>query len=250
MPTRWISPSRMLDDDRRTEALERLRYLAEAGACGVLRGESGSGKSELFRQLSRELTRSGLPVCRISLAGVSETELPTFLAAELGLGLPVASPSLVVWSLLHDFAASCRQTGSRQVFLLDDVDRGDVGLVRILDRLMEFFPGAFLLSMRPDPQPLLRRFLEKRTWLRIDLGRLSTSGAIQAAEEAVHQHQPGLRLEPEALRELIALSGGHLNRLRQLSELACLAAEVDDRSNVDGDMVRSVAEEFGAVTHP
>lgn len=247
MLTKRISASRMLDDDGRTEALERLRYLAETGANGVLTGAAGTGKSTLFRQLSRELIRTGLPVCQMSLAGVSGTDLPALVAGQLGLGLPLAVSPQVVWSQLHDFSGSCRQTGARQVLLLEDVDRGDETLIRPLDRLLELFVdcGSCLFSSRTDPSPMLERFLNERTWLRIELGRLSRPAATQVVREATREQLTGRQVEPSGMEELIALSGGRLQRLHRLSALAGLAAETEEQPRIDRGFVKSVAEELG-----
>jgi type II secretory pathway predicted ATPase ExeA len=227
------------------EALERLRYLAESAGRGLLLGEAGTGKSRLFRQLADELRRQGRPVIELNVSGLSAESLPRLVASRLGLGLPEGTDRDQVWEALQDHATGCRLTGTRHVVLIEDVDRSGEGFASRLDRLMVLLEGtACLVSARPNlPKRQWEQLLE-RCHLRIELSNVPNRELTRLTNDLLARQAPSLQLDAEACQAMLELTDGRLDRIQTLSELACLAAEIDDRTRIDRDLVQNVAEEM------
>lgn len=239
------SPDSSCSTQQQQEAFERLWYLAESGASGLLLGLEGTGKTGLFRRLADALRRGGRSVVEINLRGVTGDSLPLLLASRLGLGLSEETAPGRVWSALQDHASGCRLTGCRQVILLDDVDRAAEEMAPPLDRLIELLEGtACLCSARPHLPERLSDVLLDRCRLRIELSRLEAPEIARLTSRFMDRQARSMRLDAEACRAMAEITAGRLDRIQTLSELVCLAAEAEDRSRIDQDLVRSVADEL------
>lgn len=235
------------DTARRTEALERLRYLALTGACGHLTGASGTGKSWLFSQLAGQLRRNGISVAQLNLTGVTGAEIPLLLASRLGLGMSSRSDPLAVWTCLHEYAQGSRQSNRRMAILVDHADRADGTAIAPLGRLLEAFSGtcAWLFATQPlqASDPLLR-LLQQRAWLRIELQPLRQDESAQVLADSLAREEAALPVTDTAVESAQALTQGQFRRLRLLAELTARAVETEDISEINGDLIRSVAEEM------
>lgn len=239
-------PSAAAEPDQRTEALERLKYLAHAGACGLLTGKPGSGKSWLFAQLAAQLRREGLAVAQIDVGGLSDAELPAQVAARLGLGVSPRIDRLELWSLLEELAEASQRTGRRMALLLDHVERADERLSAPLGRLMDLFGSscAWLLAGAPGLAVPFEQLLHRRAWLRVELGSLERTDVARILSRELLSRDASLRLTPDAIDVAAAAAEGRIGRLCRLAELAALAAEAEESGEISGDLLRTLQQEL------
>jgi hypothetical protein len=231
--------------ERRTEALERLRYLGQTGGCGLLSGPVGSGKSWLLSQLARQLQRNGIGVAQINLAGLAASELPFQVASRLGLGIPPQARLIELWSTLQDYAEALRGTPRQIAFLLDHVERAEDSAIAPLERLIDLFShrSAWLLATRPDASAGWQQFAQHRSWLRIELLPLELRETAQLFSREVAQRDARLRLQPDTMTAVQEVTAGEIRRLHQLAEVTVLAAEAEDREEIDRELILSIAAE-------
>ncbi|WP_437205736.1 AAA family ATPase [Planctomicrobium sp. SH664] len=236
----------VVETDQRTEALERLQYLAETRSSGVLVGESGLGKSWLLSQLARQLRLNGFACAQIDLTGLEGSELPARICAVLGSGLSPLAPAVEVWAWLQDYAQSAGQVHRRLVFLLDHLDRAAESVVIVLERLMSLFGSSstWLFGTRPQISLAMQTLLSERTWLRIELAPLKRDEAARVLTQDFVQGRQPVRISPAGIDAAWEECHGRLRRLRQLAELACIAAQVEGAREVSDEMVREAALEL------
>lgn len=231
---------------QRTEALERLRYLAVQQRCGVLIGRRGTGKSDLFARLANELHREGFETSLINLAGLSADELPQIIAAELGLGLEPTADKIQTWATLQDYANAVRQSNAHHVLMFDQLDRADVSTAVTFERLLSLFDGAFacLFASRPKLAKPYRVLMKNHCWMQVPLDRLNSNDASQLLAQEVHSRSHELHLTPGAIAAAQDATAGRVDKLKRLAELAVIAAEADHLDEIDNEVIRSLKREL------
>jgi hypothetical protein len=235
-----------LSPSQRIEAFERLRYLASQQRCGVLIGQRGTGKSDLFSRLENELHREGFETSLINLAGLPADELPQIIAAELGLGLEPNADKLLTWSTLQDYANSVRQSNSHHVLMFDQLDRADVSTAVTFERLLSLFDGAFtcLFASRPKLGKPFRALIKNHCWMQVSLERLSSSDASQMLAQEVYSRSKELHLTQDAIAVVQDATAGRVDKLKRLAELTAIAAEADELREINKDVILSLKSEL------
>lgn len=239
-------PLACAESSLRTEAFERLRFLAHRGSCGVVWGGPGSGKSAMLSKLAHRLRREGCPVVEINANGIDAADFPHVLAAGLALDLPASAQERQVWSRLTDFAQGQGMAHGKIVCLMDHLDRADASLLLSLDRAMQIFFGtsAWIFAARSNSPSTLKAFLRERTWLRVELKDLDPQEASRILARELGRHAPPLRFSPEASEFALSLAKGRMDRLRQLAELATLVADAEGTTVITQDHLAAMTEEL------
>jgi len=75
---------RILNDERMTQGLARLKYLAEAGSIALLTGQTGVGKSSLIKLFLGSLSRNRYLPVYVYLTHVTATSLLKLIVSSLG----------------------------------------------------------------------------------------------------------------------------------------------------------------------
>ncbi|SFJ18671.1 hypothetical protein [Planctomicrobium piriforme] len=235
------------ETEHRTEALERLRYLAQSGKYGLLLGSEGTGKSWLFGQLARQLRREGVAVAQLNLSGMAGLELPYQVAGRLGLGVTTSASLLEVWSRLQEYAEAGRSMKRSLAFLVDHIDRADESALVPLGRLMELFNwncGWLMASRSPCPS-VWQSFFQGRSWLKVELKDLQPRETAQLLARDMSERAIAAQFTSEGVTAAHELTAGRIRRLRQLAELASVAVEAEGLKEIDADLLRSLAAELG-----
>jgi len=232
--------------DQRSEALERMRYVALQGRCGLLTGPRGAGKTWLTQQLVDELRRQGTPAETINLTALPGEELAFSVASKLGFGIDVFDTEMSIWALLQDYAESIRDIGTRHVLVFDDIDRADDGALPRLNRVMNLFEstGACIFTATPKVRRPIRRLLKSAAELKIELGDLSAAETSQILAQRLQRLRIPVTVTDDAVQALQKLGKGQLDRVKRLAELSSLAVEVEQSHAIDGRLVHEVAGEL------
>jgi hypothetical protein len=233
------------ENEHRTEAMERLRYLGQSGRDGLLVGAAGTGKTRLFGQLASQLRREGIAVAQVNLTGVGGPEIAHQIACRLGLGLPLQTMEFETWARLQDYAESARATRRKMAFLVDHLDRARESVFLPISRLMDLFGDncAWLLASRSLSGDRWQSFLSERSWLRVELRDLQPRESAQMLSKDGLVSPCPVRFTPEGMTAAHELTGGRMRSLNQLLELATLALEAEGLEEIDAELVHALAEE-------
>lgn len=233
---------RVSQESFRTEALERLRYLACHRRCGILVGRRGTGKTELLETLSSELEREGISTSRICLAGLAPEDVVFQIACDLGLGVEPGHSLRMIWTALQEYAQASQMSGNQHVFVFDQVDRADSSMALQFERLLTLFDDTFavIFVSRPQIQPEFKRLLKNHSWMKVRIQRLSVADSTQVLAKELSAPERDLQITKEAAELAVELTKGRLDRLKRLSELAALAAEAEELKTVNAEILRSL----------
>ena len=231
------------------EALARMLYLVEEqDRCGVLSGPAGTGKSTTFIRLHQLLRRSGWKSCRIDLAGIDHAALLMRLACELGVNPSSDADPHDLWDQLELVLASAARVQQPCALLFDHADRLRPGALSLIEQLLHspHSRGLVLLfATRNEGQTPLHKTLSEHAGLRIELPALSVEETQWYIEHAIDR---GLASTPECTRDAMQLiarvTAGVPRQINRLCRAVILAAQADHRSEVDAELVLSVAEEL------
>ncbi len=235
--------------DSHEEALARMLFLVEERErCGLLIGPAGSGKSTLMIRLHQQLRRSGQKSCRIDLAGLDHVSLLHRVAVELGVNpSPNADPH-ELWDQVEQIIASAARVQQPWVLLFDHANRLRPGALSLLEQLL-YSPHSrgivMLFASRPEEQTALLKTLSEYSSLRIELSVLSLDETQSYVEFSLDR---GMVTTPEFTRDAVQLiariSGGVPRQINRLCRALLLAAQADDRHEIDSELVLSVTEQL------
>jgi type II secretory pathway predicted ATPase ExeA len=237
------------------EALARLHFLPEQRRrLGLLLGPSGVGKSQLLQLFRKQLLREGRQVATIQALGVDVPEFLVLLATRLGLCPAASTPSAVLWRQLDDHLVSNRYQKIDTVVLLDDADEAEPAVLAQVARLVQCDSNAdarltVVLSAREDRISRLGARLLELAELRIDLEpwqAADTTGYVRTAL-AIAGRRTDI-FQPDALARIHELSEGVPRRVKQLAELALLAAAGQELRAIDAETVEGAYFELGVIT--
>jgi type II secretory pathway predicted ATPase ExeA len=231
------------------EALARLHFATEHRfALAALVGASGTGKTTLLRRFRRELAASQAAIVQFQLAGLSEAELRTTIAEQLGLR------QQRTWLRIVDRLAELAYDQTPLIVLADDAQLAPLESLEWLGRLWDAEPTGQLritmilatdeLGLAVWPQPWLQRID-----LRVELATWSLEDATGFFHSVVADERHRQRgFEPAAIARLHQLSHGLPRHLRRLARLSLLATEGQQRTIVDEATVMGASHELCHVT--
>jgi type II secretory pathway predicted ATPase ExeA len=239
--------------ESQTEALARLRYVAEHRRHALLVGERGVGKTLLARDFAPGRCREGAEVLHIGLAGLSARELLWQVAAGLAIAPRPDDDAIKLFRRLADHVASSRCRTAGATLLLDDADQAgpDVRTQLLRLRSLGGSPPGLALVMIASPRgvPRLGEELLDAADLRIDLEpwhEADTIGYVQHALVDAGADRP--IFEDEALSALFALTDGVPRRVNRLADHALLGAAADEREMVDAAMIEAAHDALSWTT--
>ena len=235
--------------DSHEEALARMLFLVEERErCGLLIGPAGSGKSTLMIRLHQQLRRSGQKSCRIDLAGLDHISLLHRVAVELGVNPSSNADPHELWDQVEQIIASAARVQQPWVLLFDHANRLRPGALSLLEQLL-YSPHSrgivMLFASRPEEQTALLKTLSEYSSLRIELSVLSLDETQSYVEFALDR---GMITAPVFTRDAVQLiariSGGVPRQINRLCRALVLAAQADDRHEIDSELVLSVTEQL------
>jgi type II secretory pathway predicted ATPase ExeA len=234
------------------EALARMQFLVEHHwRAGILLADAGLGKSMTLAVLARQLRRGRFFPVSLGLAGMTAAEFLEQLATQLGNS--GSRPSMSPWRIVQDLIAAKRFEQTDLVFLFDDADEALSETLAQVDRLIraDQSPNSHftvILSSKPDSVGKLGSRLLEQIELRIDLEpwELRDTEAFVKQSLAAAGRQTAI-FAPDALERLHDRAGGIPRHVRQLAELALLAAAGCSLPHVDAHTIDSVHDELGVL---
>ena len=231
------------------EALARMLFLVEEqDRCGLLTGAAGTGKSTVLIRLHQQLRRSGWKSRRIDLAGVDHAALLHRLAAELGANPASDADPHDLWDQLELILAAAARVQQPWVLLFDHADRLRPGALSLLEQLLHtpYSCGVVMLfaSRHEGKTPLLKA-LSEHTSLRIELPALSVAETQWYVEHALDRGLVSTTdFTRDAVQLLARITNGVPRQINRLCRAVMLAANAEHRSEIDAELVLSIAEEL------
>jgi general secretion pathway protein A len=231
------------------EALARMLYLVEErDRCGVLTGAAGTGKSTVMLRLHQQLRRSGWKSCRIDLAGVDHAALLHRLAAELGANPVSDANPHDLWDQLELILAAAARVQQPWVLLFDHADRLRPGALSLLEQLLHTPHSrgmVMLFATRNEGRTPLVKALSEHTSLRIELLALSVTETQRYIEHALDRGMTStVEFTPEAVQSLARITNGVPRQINRLCRAVMLVTNAERRSQIDDELVLSIAEEL------
>lgn len=241
-------------------ALLKLRYAVESRrGAALLAGAAGVGKTLLVNSLKRQLGDACSPFVHIVFPKMTQSELLSYLAAQLGAlaaGSGAVSPDESV-PRLQKFFDENAQRGGHAVVAVDEAQLllGSESLETL--RLLLNFEAAsqpamtLILSGEPQLLPALERLpaLEARLGVKCLLRPLNLD---ETASYVNHRMTAaGATREiftAEALSTLHQLTGGNPRRVNRLCDLALLIGYAEEQVRINAPQIEAVSNELVAVS--
>ncbi|MFN5469255.1 MAG: hypothetical protein ACK5ZC_02310 [Pirellulaceae bacterium] len=236
------------------ESLARISFLIERGSgLGWLTGDSGAGKSVLFRRVGWAVRRfvGGRPwtVACCSLAGMRVGQLASRLVAQCGLASQLSNLDPQdfegPWRILEDLVTAAPPHGTPVVFLLDDIDRARFEVREELQRWVHL-PGRWIGWLASGPS-----FFHEDTWQLADRCqlqvRLKPWSLIQTADyfdwAAASCGADENWFEGAAIERIHQIAAGNPRTIARLAEWSLSAAHQDHQETVRTEWVDRAAQE-------
>lgn len=231
------------------EALARLLFMSERHwPAGLLLGPAGCGKSVLLRSLRNELRRLGSEATLISLSGLDGDEFwPTIAAA---LGSHDAAEGLAARKTVRALLVASAMINRPVTLLLDDADRGGMGLIDQVSALVRLAEGVtpshtiIIASSRDLPNS----DLSERVDLRAELRPFTLEETRAYLSHRLEGTGAQLSFDPEAINDVFAVSGGIPAVIDRIADLAVVAAHAQDANVITAEMIRTAATELRPVS--
>jgi len=241
---------------RHADALAHLIYgISESGGFIQLTGEVGTGKTTLIRSVLEQLPEKA-EIALILNPQLSARELIESICEELRMPIPAEGSVRALIASLNRQLLDAHAQGRRIVLIVDEAQTLGPELleqVRLLTNLET--STQKLLQIILIGQPELRDLLDRPEMRQIAqriTGRYHLQPLSRSETAAYVRHR--LRVAgcqtpiftPSALRELYRRSKGIPRLINVVADRALLAAYTQDRTRVDGRLVRrAAAEVFG-----
>ncbi len=241
---------------RHADALAHLVYgISESGGFIQLTGEVGTGKTTLIRSLLEQLPEKA-EIALILNPHLSAREFIENICEELGMPIPAEGSVRALIASLNRQLLQAHGQGRRIVLIVDEAQTLNPDLleqVRLLTNLET--ATQKLLQIILIGQPELREVLgqpEMRQIAQRITGRYHLEPLSRAETSAYVRHR--LRVagcqtpifDGSAIRELYRRSQGIPRLINVVADRALLAAYTQDRTKVNGALVRrAAAEVFG-----
>lgn len=235
----------------------KLRYALENGrGAALVAGPSGVGKTLLVEQLLGQLPPSAGPIVTVVYPQMPSRELLAYLAARIA---PPDEPTGMTptidqsWLRLESSLAEAANRGQQPVIVIDEAhlleDVGTLETVRLLLNLQR--DGAALVTLVLIGQgPLLSTLtrtprLEERLDISAIVDPLSAGETHEYVQHRIHA--AGAQdpiFTSGAVDTLHQLAHGIPRRINRLGDLALLVGYAGGVTQVDTDLIHSVANEL------
>jgi general secretion pathway protein A len=225
------------------EALARLLHTAEHGRpFGIVRGPTGTGKSQLLVCVAREAHGC----VQIDLRRSSATEFVDQLCDELGVA-PTAKPHS--WKHVEDALLGRAHAARPTLLLLDHLDAAEAELLRQVERLLavaETSAGwCTVLAAGRVPSDQVEAIARAHGELRIELGPFEAAETAQYLQQVVMQSDC-LPFSDQAAAAVHDATGGLLRDILRLGRLALFAAATEEADEVTAETVWMVTGELSS----
>ena len=240
------------------KALSYLGYgLAQGEGFIVITGEVGAGKSTLVAHLIGTIDPQQLTVAQIVTSKLDEEEIIHVVAQSFGLdieGHDKASALGAIEGFLHDEA----RAGRRCLLIVDESQNLSVEALEELRMLSNFQLGNHpLLQTLLLGQPEFRATLQGHEALEQLRQRVIAAHHLEPMEKGEIEPYIVHRLEhvgwdgnpqfdQRVFTELYEASGGIPRRVNQIANRLLLLGAVEERTRIDGGMLKAVLDEMTA----
>lgn len=220
---------------------------------GLLLGPSGCGKSLLQEIIARRVRAWGRVAVNMSLLGAQPEDFLATVVDDLHIVVPANAPVWRIWQCLERRLRENRYQQLETVFLFDDVDQALPEVLTQVARIAKYdlTPDSrltIILAGQANRVGRIGETLLDLAELRIDVPSWEpddTEGFLNRSLE-----QAGGRatvIGHEAAQRMHELAGGSPRRVRQLADLALLAAAGSNLDAVDVDTVEAACEQLGVM---
>lgn len=227
------------------EAMARLLFLIdERRRCGLLVGNSGTGKSCLFKQVRSYAERRGRCCVGIDLAGLTGLELALQLENELSAG---HGPSSQAWSRIQDSLLNLKLVGQPLLILLDHFDLAttDVPLATIRLLNLAEATGAELTLLLASRGKLASSDLMDRIELTVELTEWSCDETTRFVQQTLQSAGAQDQIfSPSAMATIHQVTHGVPRAVVRMCDLTLLAAINDNVRLIDTPLVEGVSSEL------
>lgn len=237
------------------ELHQRLLYLVETRATGLLTGEPGSGKSTALRRLRDELHPEQVRILYLHDTAVNPGDFCRQIALELGLE-PSFSRALTLRAIQQEIARLADERHLTVLLVLDEAQGLRPDVLALLPLLTNFdwdnrAPLAVLLAGQSGLRQTLRRALLEALNQRLTV-RFALRGFDRDTTRLYLEHRLKLAgldrplfLEP-AVEALWQASQGVMRRIDTLAHYALAAAAAQRATQIQPEHVLQAAEETRA----
>lgn len=238
------------------KALSYLSYgLAQGEGFVVITGEVGAGKSTLVAHLMATIDPARLTAAQIVTSKLDGEELVHVVAQAFGLivqGHDKASALGAIEAFLHDEA----RAGRRCLLVVDESQNLELDALEELRMLSNFQLGAHpLLQTLLLGQPEFRDTIQEHPQLEQLRQRVIAAHHLDAMEQSEVQPYVEHRLKKvgwqgnpsfaaEVFGEVYEASGGVPRRINQICNRLMLLGAVEQRVNIDAEMLGRVLAEL------
>lgn len=246
-----IDPRQFFASPGHEEALARIHFLIEQHRrLGLLLGPSGSGKSLLLEITARRVRAWGRTAAKTSLLGMDPAEFLATLADDLRIAVPQDAAVWRVWQCLERRLRENRYQQLETVLLLDDVDQATPEVLTQVARIAkhDLTPGSrltLILAGQTDRIGQIGETLLDLAELRIDVPAWEPEDTQAFLRRSLEQAGAAAVIGCAAAQRMHDLASGSPRRVRQLADLALLAAAGMNLATVDVATVEAACEQLG-----
>ena len=221
-----IGPDRILEDERFTQALDRLQYFADHGLVALLTGPTGAGKSCLVKRFLHTLPAHRYQSLYLHLSRVDAAAMLRMIVAALG-----EKPALGRDRLFRQILDRTREAERATVLVIDDahlLGEGTLTDLRLLVSAPSSAPPALkvLLCGQPPLAKLLARAsladLLNRICVRASLRPLSKERTVAYIDRRLQAVGGAETLFETGAKQLIHEHTGGIPRAINILATTCL----------------------------
>jgi putative secretion ATPase (PEP-CTERM system associated) len=238
-------------------ALSFLEYgLGQGDGFIIITGDVGTGKTTLVQTLLSELDPKETVVANLVTTQLAEDDMLTLVGAHFGLRLNSTSKALLLRDLEQLFIQRARE-GKRVLLIVDEAQNLPEKSVEELRMLSNFnFQGrplvqVFLLGQEEFRETLLSPGFEQLRQRVIATYHLNPLNAEETRTYVEHRlsrvaWNDDPSISDEAFEHVFEFTQGVPRRINNLCDRLLLYAFLEERHDIDGEVVTTVAEEIGA----